>query len=202
MQSINNISKDQLKKLIEGSVRNHRKSQETLYKILYGKMMGICRRYTKNEDQAKDILQNSFIKVFRSLEKFSFEGSFEGWVRRIVVNTAIDFTRKSKNDYLLMNENQSLEDFEENLLENDHEDEYTIPLNVKDVITGMEQLSPAYRTVFNLYVFESFSHQEIADALGISVGTSKSNLAKARANLKKILTKELIKRDDESVERI
>jgi RNA polymerase sigma-70 factor (ECF subfamily) len=196
---INNISKDQLEKLITGSVRNHRKSQETLYKMFYGKMMVVCRRYTKNEDQAKDILQDAFIKIFRNLEKFSFEGSFEGWVRRIVVNTAIDFIRKSKNDYLLMNENQSLESFEENLLEHDQEEEYRIPLNVKDVIKGMEELSPAYRTVFNLYVFESYSHQEIADALDISVGTSKSNLAKARANLKKILTKELKQRDGESI---
>ena len=165
--------------------------------MFYGKMMAICRRYTKNSDQAKDILQDGFIKVFKNIDKFNFEGSFEGWVRRIIVNTAIDFTRKAKNDYLLMNENQSIDDFDEDLLDEDDEEPYENPLKVGDVIEGMNKLSKAYRTVFNLYVFDNYTHQEIADALNISVGTSKSNLAKARANLKKILTKELEKRDGE-----
>lgn len=196
----NTLNEDQFKKLIKGCVRNHRKSQETVYKLFYGKMMAVCRRYTKNEDQAKDILQDSFIKVFKNIDRFNFEGSFEGWVRRIVVNTAIDFTRKSKRDYLLMNESNSIESEEENLLYEDDEEDYSIPLKVGDVINAMEKLSPAYRTVFNLYVFENYSHQEIADSLDISVGTSKSNLAKARANMKKILTKELEKRDGKSAE--
>ncbi len=191
MNSINNISEDQLKVLVNGCIRNHRKSQEMVYKMFYGKMMAVCRRYTRNEDQAKDILQDGFIKVFKSMERFNFEGSFEGWVRRIVVNTAIDFTRKAKNDFTLMNEDQSLEEFENSLLDDSDEEEYENPVKVADVIKGMELLSNAYRTVFNLYVFENYSHQEIADALSISVGTSKSNLAKARANLKKILIKEL-----------
>lgn len=159
-------------------------------------MMAVCRRYTRNDDQAKDILQDGFIKVFNNIGKFNFDGSFEGWVRRIIVNTAIDFTRKAKNDYLLMNENQSVEDFENDLLDVE-EEEFNIPLNVGDVIKGMDQLSNAYKAVFNLYVFENYSHQEIADTLGISVGTSKSNLAKARANLKKILTKVLDQKDAE-----
>jgi len=195
--NVDNVSDDRLKELIEGCVRNHRKSQESIYKMFYGKMMAICRRYTKNSDQAKDILQDGFIKVFKNIDKFNFEGSFEGWVRRIIVNTAIDFTRKAKNDYLLMNENQSIDDFDEDLLDEDDEEPYENPLKVGDVIEGMNKLSKAYRTVFNLYVFDNYTHQEIADALNISVGTSKSNLAKARANLKKILTKELEKRDGE-----
>jgi len=195
----NTMNDDQLEKLVKGCVKNHRKSQEAVHKLFYGKMMAVCRRYTRNEDQAKDILQDSFIKVFKNIDRFNFEGSFEGWVRRIVVNTAIDFTRKSKRDYLLMNESNSIEDEKENLLYEEDED-YSIPLKVGDVIKAMEELSPAYRTVFNLYVFENYSHQEIADSLNISVGTSKSNLAKARANMKKILTKELEKRDGKSVE--
>ena len=196
----NSTNDDQLERLVKGCVRNHRKSQEAVHKLFYGKMMAVCRRYTKNEDQAKDILQDSFIKVFKNIDRFNFEGSFEGWVRRIVVNTAIDFTRKSKRDYLLMNESNSIEDEKENLLYEEDEEDYSIPLKVGDVIKAMEELSPAYRTVFNLYVFENYSHQEIADSLNISVGTSKSNLAKARANMKKILTKELEKRDGKSVE--
>ena len=198
MHVAQNINSDQLELLVNGCVRNNRKSQEAIYKMFYGKMMAVCKRYTRNEDQAKDILQDGFIKVFKNIEKFGFNGSFEGWVRRIIVNTAIDFTRKAKNDYLLMNEDQSIEDFENDLLdESDDDEEYDNPLKVADVIKGMERLSNAYRTVFNLYVFENYSHQEIADALGISVGTSKSNLAKARGNLKKILIKELEERNGE-----
>lgn len=182
-----------------GCKRNDLKSQEQVYKMFYGKMMAVCRRYTNNEDQAKDILQNGFIKVFRNIENFNFEGSFEGWVRRIVVNTAIDFFRRKKKDYLLMNENQSLEDFEESLLDEEEadEDEGKIPFNVNDVIRAMQKLSPAYRTVFNLYVFEDLAHKEIAQQLDISIGTSKSNLAKAKANLKKILLKELKLKNDQ-----
>lgn len=161
-------------------------------------MMAVCRRYTNNEDQAKDILQDGFIKVFRNIQNFNFEGSFEGWVRRIVVNTAIDFFRRKKKDYLLMNENQSVEDFEESLLdEADEDEEVVIPFNVNDVIRAMQKLSPAYRTVFNLYVFEDLAHKEIAQQLDISIGTSKSNLAKAKANLKKILLKELKLKNDQ-----
>lgn len=200
MHVAQNINSDQLELLVNGCVRNNRKSQEAIYKMFYGKMMAVCKRYTRNEDQAKDILQDGFIKVFKNIEKFGFNGSFEGWVRRIIVNTAIDFTRKAKNDYLLMNEDQSIEDFENDLLDEGEEEEYDNPLKVADVIKGMEKLSTAYRTVFNLYVFENYSHQEIADALGISVGTSKSNLAKARGNLKKILIKELEERNGESTQ--
>jgi len=199
MLSAININDDQLKALVTGCIRNNRKSQETVYKMFYGKMMAVCRRYTRNDDQAKDILQDGFIKVFKNIDKFNFQGSFEGWVRRIIVNTAIDFTRKAKTDYLLMNDGQKIEDFENDLLDEQDEEEYESPFKVADVIKGMEQLSNAYRTVFNLYVFENFSHQEIADALSISVGTSKSNLAKARANLKKILNKELEKNHGESI---
>lgn len=199
MQHAKKIEEDQLKLLVSGCIRNHRKSQEIVYKMFYCKMMAVCRRYTRNDDQAKDILQDGFIKVFKNIETFNFGGSFEGWVRRIIVNTAIDFTRRAKNDYLLMNESQEIENFENDLINNDDGDEgeYEVPFDVNDVIKGMDQLSTAYRTVFNLYVFENFSHQEIADALNISVGTSKSNLAKARANLKKILNKQLEKQHDE-----
>ncbi len=200
MLGANNLSEDQLKMLITGCAQNHRKSQERIYKLFYGKMMAVCRRYTKNDDQAKDILQDGFIKVFKNIEKFNFDGSFEGWVRRIVVNTAIDFTRKAKNDYLLMNENQSIEDVENSLLDDGDDEPYELPFSVGDVIKGMESLSNAYRTVFNLYVFENYTHQEIADALGINIGTSKSNLAKARANLKKILVKELTTKNGEQSE--
>lgn len=179
--------------LIDGCVAGESRSQQKVYELFYGKMMAVCLRYTKNADQAKDILQDGFIKVFRSMDRFNRSGSFEGWIRRIMVNTAIDHFRRTKNAYLLLGTDRSIEDFENQ----DEEDvlvdvgqEEEVDLKPADVINAMQKLTPAYRTVFNLYVFEEMTHKEIADTLGISVGTSKSNLAKAKNNLKKLLKKE------------
>lgn len=184
---------DAFSALIDGCLREERRAQQRVYELFYGKMMAVCLRYTKNTDQAKDILQDGFIKVFRSVEKFNRAGSFEGWIRRIMVNTAIDHFRRSKNSYLLLGEERSIEDF------GDHDEEDTLAddagedildLKPADIINAMQKLTPAYRTVFNLYVFEELTHKEIADLLGINIGTSKSNLAKAKHNLKKLLTQE------------
>lgn len=179
--------------IIDGCIAGERRSQQRVYELFYGKMMAVCLRYTKNHDQAKDILQDGFIKVFRSMDKFNRAGSFEGWIRRIMVNTAIDHFRRTKNSYLLLGEDRSIEDFGED--DEDHLADATteteeLDLKPADVINAMQKLTPAYRTVFNLYVFEEMTHKEIADSLGISLGTSKSNLAKAKHNLKKILRKE------------
>jgi RNA polymerase sigma factor (sigma-70 family) len=179
--------------LVDGCIAQERRSQQRVYELFYGKMMAVCLRYTKNTDQAKDILQEAFIKVFRSVEKFNRAGSFEGWIRRIMVNTAIDHFRRTKNAYLLLGEDRSIEDFrdmdeEDTIADDGPEEEWDV--KPADVINAMQKLTPAYRTVFNLYVFEEMTHKEIADALGINVGTSKSNLAKAKNNLKKILKKE------------
>lgn len=188
------VATDQIPpEVIDACVAGDRRSQQRVYETFYGKMLAVCLRYTKNTDQAKDILQDGFIKVFRSMDRFNRDGSFEGWIRRIMVNTAIDHFRRSKNSYLLLGEDRSIEDFGDPDLEDDLEDEVQEPhldLRPADVINAMQKLTPAYRTVFNLYVFEEMTHKEIADTLGISVGTSKSNLAKAKANLKKILSKE------------
>lgn len=179
--------------LVDGCIAQERRSQQRVYELFYGKMMAVCLRYTKNTDQAKDILQEAFIKVFRSVEKFNRAGSFEGWIRRIMVNTAIDHFRRTKNAYLLLGEERSIEDFgdidEEDIVADEEPDE-EMEVMPADVINAMQKLTPAYRTVFNLYVFEEMTHKEIADALGINVGTSKSNFAKAKHNLKKILKKE------------
>lgn len=179
--------------LIDGCLKGERRAQQRVYEIFYGKMMTVCLRYTKNTDQAKDILQDGFIKVFGSMDKFNRQGSFEGWIRRIMVNTAIDHFRRTKNAYLLLGEERSIEDFGEN----DEEDVYAeegpedeFDFKPADVINAMQKLTPAYRTVFNLYVFEEMTHKEISEMLGINIGTSKSNLAKAKSNLKKLLTKE------------
>lgn len=179
--------------IIDGCIAGERRSQQRVYELFYGKMMAVCLRYTKNHDQAKDILQDGFIKVFRSMDKFNREGSFEGWIRRIMVNTAIDYFRRAKNAYLLLGEERSIEDFgdqdEEDTLQDTTEEELP-DLKPADVINAMQKLTPAYRTVFNLYVFEEMTHKEIAELLGINIGTSKSNLAKAKQNLKKLLKKD------------
>ncbi len=179
--------------MMDGCLRGDRRSQQRVYEMFYGKMMSVCLRYTKNTDQAKDILQDGFIKVFRGIEKFNRAGSFEGWIRRIMVNTAIDHFRRTKNSYLLLGVDRSIEDFKDQDLEDtmaEEVDDDLIEVKPADVINALQKLTPAYRTVFNLYVFEEMTHQQIADQLGINIGTSKSNLAKAKANLKKLLTKE------------
>lgn len=203
MIDLQNIDENQLKQLINRCLRNNRKSQEIVFRAFYGKMLAVCRRYASDDDQAKDIVQDGFIKVFKNLERFNFEGSFEGWIRRIMVNTAIDFTRKQKTAQLASNETKPIEEYSDKLAEEGIEElPEQFSLEVTDIREGMSQLSAAYRNVFNLYVFENHSHQEIAEKLNISVGTSKSNLAKARANLKKILLKELRRRDGKSAERV
>jgi len=174
-----------LRDLINGCVRGKRKPQEELFKRYYSKMMIVSMRYTKNADEAADILQDGFLKVFAKLEAYNYEGSFEGWIRRIIANTAIDQLRKRKNDFILLQEDQSLEDFAD-LIEEDLEEE-EVEFKPDQVLAAMHELSPAYRTIFNLYVFENLTHNEIAEKLDISVGTSKSNLAKAKRNLAKIL---------------
>jgi len=191
------VSEDkQIQQLIQGCLSGDRRSQQAVYKLLYGKMKAVCLRYTKDSDQAMDVLQEGFIKVFQNMEKYTGVGSFEGWVRRIMVNLSIDRFRKQKNDFLLLNGNMSPEDFEDEI--EDEEDESAVDYDFKpsQIIEAMQQLSPAYRTVFNLYVFENYTHQDIADSLGISVGTSKSNYAKAKRNMKKILLKNFGKADE------
>ena len=195
MIDLQNMDENQLKTLIERCLRNNRKSQELIFRTFYSKMMSVCRRYTSDDDQAKDIVQDGFIKVFKNLERFNYQGSFEGWIRRIMVNTAIDFTRKKKSLQESSSEQKPIEEYSDLAVEEEDELPEEYSLNVNDIQRGMAELSNAYRNVFNLYVFENYSHQEIADELKISVGTSKSNLAKARANLKKILLKELKNRD-------
>lgn len=175
--------------LVDGCLAGDRRSQQRIYELFYGKMLSVCLRYTKNTDQAKDILQDGFIKVFSSMEKFNRAGSLEGWIRRIMVNTAIDHFRRTKNAYLLLGEDRSMEEFGEVEDPDDGPDNEYLDLKPADVINAMQKLTPAYRTVFNLYVFEEMTHKDIAETLGINIGTSKSNYAKAKANLKKILSK-------------
>lgn len=192
MQNKEEIENEKLVQLVNGCIRNDRAAQRKLYEMYYGKMMGVCLRYANDSNQAKDILQDGFIKVFGNLDRYNFNGSFEGWVRRIIVNTAIDYFRKKRSSHvLLLSDDQAIEGFEEEgdeiefEINPDSQPEFTM----QDVIKAMHELSPAYRTVFNLFVLENKSHIEIAEELNISVGTSKSNFSKAKVNIRKILLK-------------
>lgn len=170
-----------LEKLIAGCAKGDRECQRKLYELFYSKMMGVCIRYASNHEDAKDLLHDGFLKVFSHIKKFSHAGSFEGWVRRIMINTVIDNFRKNRNIFLKdANDLQNLQNEEPDL-------DVLGQLSTEDVLKAVQQLSPAYRAVFNLYVIEGFSHKEIAKELSISIGTSKSNLMKARNNLKKIV---------------
>ncbi len=144
-------------------------------------MYGVCLRYSGNVDDANDLLQEGFIKVFKNLLKFRGEGSFEGWMRRIFVNTSIEHFRKKIKLYNVTEiQENTIEDTDLNILDT---------LAAKDIITLVNELSPGYKTVFNMYVIEGYSHKEIADMLGITEGTSKSQLARAKGVLKKSLEK-------------
>jgi len=177
--------------LIDGCLKGDSRSQHAIYKMYYGKMKAVCLRYASSTDEAKDMVQDGFIKVFSSLEKFEGNGSLEGWIRRIMVNLSIDQYRKKKHHVDLDLENSK--HFVEESDEEEEEQESTIyDFQPHHIVEAMQQLTPVYRTVFNLYVFENFSHQEISEKLGISLGTSKSNYAKAKKNMKKILLKNKI----------
>ena len=182
------LNTGELKLIIDGCAKNDRKSQQYLYKFLYGKMMAVCMRYTNNEDEAKDVLQEGFLKVFGSIGNYAHTGSFEGWVKRIMVNTSIDYYRKRKREKIVNADSDYLFDIEEKeVFFNEEEEELLV--DPKIVTKEIQNLSPAYKTVFNMYVVEGYSHKEIAEELGISEGTSKSNLAKAKINLRKQLKK-------------
>lgn len=148
-------------------------------------------RYIPDRDSAQEVLQEGFIKVFEKLGAFDYKGSFEGWIRRIIANTAIDAIRKSKKDpYLTDNDNDFKLGASDPMVE--QEELEFVDLKAEIAMGAIQQLSPAYRAVFNLYVLEDYSHKEIGEILGISEGTSKSNLAKAKMNLQKILSEKFM----------
>lgn len=165
--------------LIKGCLEGNRRMQKQLYDQFSSKMYAVCLRYMGNSDDAQDVLQEGFIKVYKNLERFRGDGSFEGWVRRIFVNTAIEQIRKKKIDVSITEKEEETIEFK------------TISavdkINEKDLLKIVQELSPGYRTVFNLYIVEGFGHKEIGEMMGISEGTSKSQLARARMILQEKL---------------
>lgn len=149
-------------------------------------------RYISDRDSAQEVVQESFIKIFEKLSSYDKKGSLEGWLRRIVVNTAIDSIRKSKKDPFRTDNDNDFNLGAINPME-EQEDIDLFHLKAEIAMEAIQELSPAYKTVFNLYVIENYSHKEIAEKLNISEGTSKSNLAKAKMNLMKLVASKLDK---------
>ena len=173
---------DNLPEILKACIKGDRIAQKRLYQLLADKMYGVCLRYAANEDEAKDILQDGFIKVFLNLKQFNFKGSFEGWVRRIIVNTALEKFR-DKNYLFAVNMTQSYET-------GDSEYDHSLSeLSANDLLLLISELSPQYRMVFNLYAIEGYSHKEISEIMNIKEGTSKSNLSRAREILKEKISK-------------
>lgn len=165
--------------LIQGCRNRDRLAQQQLFDFYSAKMYGICYRYVRHAMEAEDILVTAFAKIFERIDQFKGEGSFEGWIRRIMVNEALTFLRKSRNMYL-----------ETELEEADREPDYTQlsdHLEAQDLLKLIQDLPAGYRVVFNMYAIDGYSHKEIADHLGISENTSKSQLSRARVYLQKML---------------
>ncbi|MFC2151853.1 RNA polymerase sigma factor [Bacteroidota bacterium] len=168
--------------ILKGCKKNKRPYQEILYRKYAKKMYGICLSYTGDRELAQDILQESFIKVLNKIKEFKEEGSLEGWIRRIVANTAIDHLRKmQRTQYYIIEKDELKEDVKEaEGLEN---------LQTQDILEQVSRLPDGARLVFNLYALEGFTHKEIAQKLNISEGTSKSQFNRARKLLMTWLNK-------------
>ena len=180
------LSEQELEVHIRGCALNKRESQKKIYSSFYGYAMSICHRYTSHEEDATEILNDGFLKVFVEIYRFKPAytdtiNSFKGWIRKIMIYTAIDHFRKNVKHRMTTELNETymhLPDGDEDALSK---------ISHEEIINAIKFLTPGYRTVLNLFIIEGFSHDEIAKELGISVGTSKSNLAKARKQLQKIL---------------
>ncbi|MGC3947278.1 MAG: sigma-70 family RNA polymerase sigma factor [Chryseolinea sp.] len=165
--------------LIHACVRKDPTAQRELYDRYSSKMYGLCYRYVKNAMEAEDILVTAFMKIFDKIQQFKHDGSFEGWIRRIVVNESLTFLRRNRALYL-----------EADLELADREPDYASlsdHLEAEELLAMIQELPTGYGIVFNLYAIDGYSHKEIADQLGISENTSKSQLSRARTYLQKML---------------
>ena len=178
--------------IIEGCMRAKRDSQKLFYQKFYGFAMGICMRYCSQTEDAVEIVNDGFLKIFKSLPSFkpryeNLEPSLMAWIKKIMVHTAVDrFRADRKNQFTseITDDDPGSIDYRESSIDT---------LSYKEIIAIVQRLSPVYRTVFNLYIIDGFTHEEIAKQLNISVGTSKSNLSKAKTNIQKMLAEVNIK---------
>lgn len=168
--------------LIDGCLAKNQKSQKALFDTFAPTMYAICLRYSGNSEQAKDLLQDGFIKVYSKLADYKFEGSFEGWLKRIFINIALEYLRKEKRQPDIVNVEETTELQSETFHFNN--------IDSRKIIELIQKLPPGYRTAINLFIIEGYSHREIAELLEISENTSKSQLFKARQMLQKMLKDE------------
>ncbi|XZF15327.1 RNA polymerase sigma factor [Chitinophagaceae bacterium MMS25-I14] len=170
----------ELEELIHGCIRNERGAQERLYHLFYPRMMGVVRRYIDEEMQAEEVLNNGFLRAFQKISQYTFQGSFEGWLRKIVFHAVSDYVKQNiryKEKIMLVEKDQ--------LIHKDHAD----GLYYNQLLELVQALPGATRTVFNLYIMEGFSHKEIGKMVGISEGTSKWHLSEGRRLLKEKIEK-------------
>ena len=183
------LSAEELSLHIERCALNNRESQKKLYTSFYGYAMAVCDRYTNNQDDALEILNDGFLKIFKEIHRYKpaysdVISSFKGWLRKIMVYTAIDHFRKNHKHAFTV-------ELDNGVIQVSSQTETPLDrISYEEIIRAVQKLTPGYRTVFNLFIIEGLSHDEISEKLGISTGTSKSNLAKARRQLQKILYQE------------
>lgn len=176
------INPPELTEIIRACKAQHPLGQRKLYEHFYSYVKSICLRYASRQEDCEEIMDDSFIKVFKGIEKYDFERPFKYWLRTIVVNTAIDFYRQS----MRMIKSNTIEDYNHLSI-----DDHTLSrLSCDEILKVVQKLSPAYRNVFMMFVMDGYSHKEIGTMLNITEGTSKSNLAKARMKLQDMLLKE------------
>jgi RNA polymerase sigma-70 factor (ECF subfamily) len=164
-----------LDQLINDCIKNDAKAQEQIYTLFAPKFFGVCLKYSANYAEAEDNLQDGFIIIFKKITQFRFEGSFEGWAKRIIINNALQKYRSQV---------RFLEVVNNNIVEEEIPDIDEIPISLDYLMQIIQELPDRYRMVFNLYVLDGYSHKEIAEILEITTGTTKSNLARARIILK------------------
>ncbi len=172
--------------IITACIAKERSAQEKLYRSYYGYAMSICMPYSKTKTEAEEVANDGFIKVFTNMEKYDTSQSFKAWMRRIMINAAIDYYRRNKKHYNQVDIDNAPEfgGFDDSIINQ---------LSANEILELIQELSPAYKLVFNLYVLEGYKHHEIAKQLNISEGTSKSNLSKAKGKLKEKLERLNIK---------
>jgi RNA polymerase sigma factor (sigma-70 family) len=168
------------KQFVAALVRGNRDAQRALYEEYYAPLMSICQRYAGSEDEAMDLLHESFIKIFKKISRYESGTALLAWMRRITVNTAIDHYRRSKR--------RRTEDLEKAYHISSDAPDVISQFSAQEILRAVQKLPPTYRTIFNLYVIEGYSHREISEQLEITESTSRSNLVKARGKLQKVLT--------------
>jgi len=171
-----------LEEIINGCKKNSLKYQKKLYDLYKDKMFAICVRYAKSIEEAEDVFQEAFVKVFKHIHQFDNKGSFDGWIRRIFVNTAITNYKLNKKRYY--KEEIEVTDYERESFEFD-----TAEFTMDELLKAIDELPYGYKTVFNLFAIEGYKHKEIAEMLGIDINTSKSQYSRAKKMLREKLTK-------------